>query len=276
MHGRHQLSFDPFAQDPQYIRLNARFVDVILGYLDRPAAIRLLDLGTGTALIARLFRRRWQRLGVTATIVCLDPDCAALAGARAALAADTIHFLVGKAETLPLRGLFDAVAFCNSIHLLEDDAKERAIQEVARVLRPGGLFALNTTFYSGAYPHDTKRVYYTMIRNALATLNTEIPGRRKTAGSVAMRWLSADEYASMVQAAGLRVLHVHERQVMLTQASLEAISSYRDFAQGALRAVSEDVGAASRALVSSVRPSFKQLGIARLPRNWLEVVARKE
>jgi putative transposase len=58
-----------------------------------------------------------------------------------------------------------------------------------------------------------------------------------------------------------------------TAHAVRAISSYRDFAVGALRATDEDADAASRALQASVQPTFRDLQMKYLPRKWLEIIA---
>jgi hypothetical protein len=74
---------------------------------------------------------------------------------------------------------------------------------------------------------------------------------------------------------GFQILEVRERRVLLSQAAVRAISSYKDFAMGALRATEEDADAASRALQACVQPTFRDLQMKYLPRKWLEIIAVK-
>ena len=102
-----------------------------------------------------------------------------------------------------------------------------------------------------------------------------MPHRLKSERAQATRSLPASGYAELIVCAGFRILEVRERRVLLSQAAVRAISSYRDFAMGALRAAEEDADAASRALQASVRPTFRDLQMKYLPRKWLEIIAAK-
>ena len=63
--------------------------------------------------------------------------------------------------------------------------------------------------------------------------------------------------------------------MLLSQAAVRAIGSYKDFAMGVLRATEEDAAAASRALQASVQPTFHDLQINYLPRKWMGIIAVK-
>ncbi len=83
-----------------------------------------------------------------------------------------------------------------------------------------------------------------------------MPLRKKSERAQATRSLSASGYAELIACAGFQILEVRERRVLLSQAAVRAISRYKDFAMGALRATEEDAHAASRALqAASSRPS---------------------
>jgi hypothetical protein len=68
---------------------------------------------------------------------------------------------------------------------------------------------------------------------------------------------------------------MRERRVLLSQAAVRAISSYKEFAKGALHASDEDADEASRALQVTVQQTFRDLKMKYLPRTWLEIVAVK-
>jgi hypothetical protein len=63
--------------------------------------------------------------------------------------------------------------------------------------------------------------------------------------------------------------------VLLSQAAVRAISSYAEFAKGALHASDEDASEASRALQATVQQTFRDLNMKYLPRTWLEILAVK-
>ncbi len=90
-----------------------------------------------------------------------------------------------------------------------------------------------------------------------------------------MEWLNAENYRDIVIAAGFKIVEMRERRVNLSQSSVRAISTYKEFAKGALHATDEDAEAASLALQVTVRQTFRDLKMKFLPRNWLEMIAVK-
>jgi len=96
---------------------------------------RVLDVGCGAGDLVRLMARR----GARATGLEISEE--ALARARAAPPAGGERYCVGRGEALPWgEGAFDAVVFFNSLHHVPVAAQDRAIEEAARVLEPGGVF----------------------------------------------------------------------------------------------------------------------------------------
>ena len=94
----------------------------------------MLDAGCGDGT----FALELARLG--ATVTGADADAAMIAAARTAATAAGLpaRFEVGEIESLPFpdRG-FDAVVAVTVLCLVPDDA--RAVAEMARVLKPGGV-----------------------------------------------------------------------------------------------------------------------------------------
>ena len=64
-------------------------------------------------------------------------------------------------------------------------------------------------------------------------------------------------------------------RVLLSQAAVRSISSYTEFAKGALHATDGDAEEASLILQSTVQQTFRDLKMKYLPRNWLEIIAVK-
>ncbi len=113
--------------------------DMVAALGSRPVA-RLLDLAGGTGDIAlRAARRAGAPVGAV-TVCDINPDMLAVGRERAwnrgILAFD---WVCGDAEALPLPGAaFDAVTIAFGIRNVTH--VERALAEIARVLRPGGRF----------------------------------------------------------------------------------------------------------------------------------------
>jgi ubiquinone/menaquinone biosynthesis C-methylase UbiE len=105
----------------------------LLDQLDPQPGQRILDLACGTGTFARAIAERQPE----ATVVGVDGDPEMLARARAK--APRIQFDEALAQELPYEdGSFDSVATSLFFHHLSRDAKQAALREVARVLKPGG------------------------------------------------------------------------------------------------------------------------------------------
>ena len=268
-------SFEPFASEAAYIHLNERMVDRVLRRIGSVQTIRLLDVAAGTGLLTSIAYERAKEAGVRLLSTLLDLDLPALKQARKDATADGAEYIFGSADHLPLKQKFDAVIFANGLHLLDEDAKVQALQETWRVLRPGGVFAMNTTFYEGAYPEESKPFYSRWMRRAIVEINRRLPQRSKSEKVQAMEWLPAIGYKELIAKAGFKVLEMRERRVLLSQAAVRAICAYKEFAKGALHATDEDANDASQALQAMVQQTFRDLKMKYLPRNWLEIVAVK-
>ena len=268
-------SFDPFAQELAYVRVNERLVDRLLRRLKGYLSVNLLDVAAGTGLLTALAGSRAKAAGMDLKAVLLDVDLPALRQARIELENDDPLFVYASADALPFNESYDVAIFANGLHLLDDEAKKNALAEVQRVLHPGGMIAVNTTFYDGAYPEESKPFYGRWMRRAIAEINRRLPQRDKSEKVQAMEWLPAAGYRELIECAGFKIVEMRERRVHLSQAAVRAISSYKEFAKGALHATDEDAEEASRALQATVQQTFRDLKMKYLPRNWLEIVAVK-
>jgi ubiquinone/menaquinone biosynthesis C-methylase UbiE len=93
------------------------------------AGKRLLDVGCGAGVLARLLSDRGARVGG------VDPNVEAVALAREAVPAGSFH--PAGAEALPFAGdSFDGAIFLNSLHHVPEPTMHRALEEAARVVEP--------------------------------------------------------------------------------------------------------------------------------------------
>jgi SAM-dependent methyltransferase len=102
-----------------------------VGWLAGSRAARVLELGCGTGkLTAGL-------VSLGHDVVATDPSVRMLAHLRPSR---SVHLAAGRAEDIPLRAAtVDVVTAGQAFHWFDAD---RALPEVARVLRPGGVLAL--------------------------------------------------------------------------------------------------------------------------------------
>jgi ubiquinone/menaquinone biosynthesis C-methylase UbiE len=126
-------------------------VDLVASHLDGRAPAQVLDIGCGTGRLLRRAALRWPKAG----FVGVDPAEGMVENARRLTPFATC--LVGKGEQLPFPDSSADVAFSTvSFHHWGDQAA--GVREVARVLRPGGLFCLADIalpgFAAGLIPHS--------------------------------------------------------------------------------------------------------------------------
>jgi demethylmenaquinone methyltransferase/2-methoxy-6-polyprenyl-1,4-benzoquinol methylase len=120
-------------QDPRWRR-------AMIAAIDADRGDRVLDVATGTGLVARGLVQRYG-----CSVVGLDQSRDMLAGARRALAAAPglavrIDLVRGEAERLPFSdGEFDHLTFTYLLRYVDDPAATLA--ELARVVKPGGRIA---------------------------------------------------------------------------------------------------------------------------------------
>jgi demethylmenaquinone methyltransferase / 2-methoxy-6-polyprenyl-1,4-benzoquinol methylase len=122
-----------FGQDPRWRRAMVETVQA------RPGE-RVLDVATGTGLVAELLVRRYG-----CSVVGLDQSRAMLVAARARMARDPelgkrVSLVIGEAERLPfVDAEFDHLTFTYLLRYVDDPAA--TLRELARVVRPGGRVA---------------------------------------------------------------------------------------------------------------------------------------
>lgn len=125
--------------------------DATLALLDQLGigpGTRVLDIGSGIGGPARLIASRY---GAQVTGVDLTPDFVDTARRLSAAVGSPTEFTVGSALDLPFdSAAFDLVTLLHVGMNLPD--KPRLFAEAARVLRPGGTFAVYDVMLFGAHP----------------------------------------------------------------------------------------------------------------------------
>jgi SAM-dependent methyltransferase len=108
---------------------------------------RVLDVGCGPGN----FTRRFALAAPDGVVVGLDASRTMLARAVSETRAENVTYVLGDACALPFRdAVFDAVCCFAALYLIEDPM--RALDEIARVLAPGGSVAILASCTWGPVP----------------------------------------------------------------------------------------------------------------------------
>jgi SAM-dependent methyltransferase len=176
------LSFGIAAE--AYERGRPAWPSELLDGLPVAAEATVVDLGAGTGKLTRLLVKRFAR------VIAVKPDAAM----RCLI--DTGEAIAGSAESLPLPDAsVDAIFAAEAFHWFD---WERALPEIARVLRPGGVLALLWNRYDprdfvlseGVMPPSTTRKHGRFVSGEWRSAFTGAPFgtlRREGAGSGARR-----------------------------------------------------------------------------------------
>ncbi|CAG7835092.1 unnamed protein product [Allacma fusca] len=118
----------------------------------------ILDVGCGTGNVTKLLSQKLPHDKILA--IDIDPDM--IAYSRKSVSTPDIEFLE-QDISLPweqfhpklqsLEGQFSLVWSNRVLHWVADDHRSRAAQNIVRLLKPGGLLYVNTTFIFDLYEH---------------------------------------------------------------------------------------------------------------------------
>jgi ubiquinone/menaquinone biosynthesis C-methylase UbiE len=273
-------SFDPFAREPEYVEVNREFADA----LDLAPGSTVLNLACGTLILAALLMPRY---GDRLRMIGIDLSRRSMLLGRDFLRDSGLGrhagmpLIEGSADTLPLRaGSVDAALMGNAIHMLPDI--DRLLADVRRVLRPGGQFAFNTSFWAGTFVPGTERFYDEWLKATVRHIQRRDseeraagrPGiRRVKGGRVAgsRRWWSPEEYAAILDRNGFDVRASHRRIVQMSQSAFETIGSWEGFAAVLVSGYPTEVSC--EALRATVAEALQEVGMTSVPRSWLEMTA---
>ncbi len=265
------FSFKAFSEQPFYRQVNKSLVDNI--GLKRGWTV--VDVACGSGAVTELIIEK-IRGARDAMVIGLDMSASALkdAGDKVAGARDAVvEFVQARAEEMSaaVRRAADAVIFCNGIHYIE--AKHQLLGEVYRTLRPGGLFAFNTSFFDGALPPDTMRFYRRWMMKTVRKLRDQYDLRPKRDKVEARKHLTPDQYRELLEAEGFEVRSQELVVAPMPEQGWIAISRFSDFVAGALPGI--PIATGSEVLVESVHETFQELKLQTTPRNWLSIVAAR-
>jgi len=198
-----------------------RAYDAPAGYALRSrmaGALQLLGAGPGDALdagmgagrlLAELAQRGWAVSGI-------DASREMVAAARSRLPEAASRLVQGKIESLPFADAsFDAVV---ATGVLEYSELERALRELARVLRPSGLAVLSYPNPGNLYGMWKLRVWYQFVRVGRRIARRS--ARTFPQGSPAVR---PDRFPVLLEAAGLQPEQVEYTSFLVVPSPLDEL-----------------------------------------------------
>jgi ubiquinone/menaquinone biosynthesis C-methylase UbiE len=271
-------TFDPFSRHQFYSDVNRSLVEHAIDLLDaahpKGTPLRVVELASGTGAVTEQILDALERHCRPAEVVGVEPSCDAIDVAERRLRGRPVRFVQGDAADLRRAvSAADAAFFCNAIHLVPD--KDAAVATIAGVLRPGGFFATNSSFYTGAYAEGSERFYHLWTRRAIGWLRQHHPDVRLAhhGKTTAMQWLAPAEYVALLERQGLEVAFEQVETAQLPLRAWQDIGRYSLFIEGALPGVPVPIGA--DALEVAAAQAFDELQLHGVPRNWLQLVARR-
>jgi ubiquinone/menaquinone biosynthesis C-methylase UbiE len=262
-----RFSFTRFAAHPFFSEVNEWLVE----HAGITPGSDVVDLGCGPGAVTELILKR-MGIPPQGCIFAIDPSPSALVQAAQRVQSAVVRFIQGTAERLgQLVPPVNAVIFCNAIHLVQD--KAQVLAGISKVLRSGGVLALNTTFFNGAYAEDTHRFYRLWTLRAVRWLRERGYSAARGVKATAMDWRTPEEYRWLLQATGFDETHMELHEKHLPRQAWEDISDFSLFIRGALPGIPLALGA--EALKIGVRQAMEELGLQTVPRIWLQAIARR-
>lgn len=127
---------------------------------------RVLDIGCGSGQFIGILM---QSLGSFDSITGIDVDDNVLQEARSKFSAETFNFIRASSQSLPFEDAsFDFVSISKALHHVEDD--RHSLDEMKRVLKPGGYFLISEMIRDGLSETQQSHLLYHHLRSEIDQL----------------------------------------------------------------------------------------------------------
>ena len=269
-----EFGFSKFSDNDFYSNVNKELIDS----LDINSDLKIVDLGCGSGGISKIITNRLKDIkSVNSSIIAVDSSEISLSEAKANLrsVSDTmITFVQSRYEEFSskIKDKVDLVVLCNAIHYLDD--KELVIKDVMKILKPGGRFVFNSSFFDGAHPEHTLGFYRKWMFKAMRILTKDYKTRPVKAEKIESRvQLNPNQYKDILQNCGMEIIDTKIREVDVPLDGWLDISGFKDFIEGVMPGVNLDI--ASQSLQKAVKDTFEEMKLTFVQRNWMEIVAAK-
>ena len=268
---KEDFSFSAFAELDFYYDVNASLLD--LTNLNRYE--RIVDLGCGTGGVTHQILDRVIS-AKDHVVYAVDHSRGALKLAMSYLGKrkeNSVRFVHSEAQNfnIAIAEEIDAVVYCNSIHYLAD--KFAALRNICEKLRPGGLLAMNTSFFTTDVTPEATEFYKRWMLRSRRTLKTDYGLSTQKEKVQSRMHLSREEYEEVIRSAGFKIEVTKVVRHYLSERAWHQISSFRDWIEGSMPGVPLDEGRV--VLQKALHTVFSEMGIDSVPRNWLSITAVK-
>ena len=192
-------------------------------HLPRAPAVTV-DLGCGTGRFTCVLARRFG-----GTVVGIDPSAPMLAAAREATTLPRVHFVLGRAEAVPLADASTDLVFMSmSYHHVAD--KFAALRSIRAVLRRGGALSIRTCSREAL---DTY-VYQRFFPEARAFDEERMPSRDELSAEVTRAGFKAAAFDVVHQRVADTLVEYRDKTALRAHSDLQAITD-EQFAAGFTR-----------------------------------------
>ena len=239
---KEKYDYEPFADTEEYKQVNEDIIRSWVDIMRRKSSNgidAILDIATGAGTMVQIVFDNLPDKWKNAAVLCLDQSGEALKLARSKLnsTVERLKLVHSSVEDMdvPDRSI-DIAVWGNGIHYLSEHEQLESIKRIKKALKPGGLFFFNTAFYEEARPSDTLPFYRTQVKNAVQYLRDRGISRQKDdSRTQASKFLPRSYYEDVVKEAGFKLIEAKEFAVEMKREAWEYISSFQQYAAGALR-----------------------------------------
>lgn len=170
-----ELNYDKYATDkydrdivnsiPYHKELHEHIISFVNGNFDQKKEYKILDLGTGTGITAKLI----YDLLPKAKIDVVDFSEQMMAGAKKKLGDKNVRYLLGDYSTLEFDKQYDIVVSVIGLHHQNTEGKQKMFAKIYSILKKGGTFIFgDLVTYSDKYKaaHNHALHYHHLVEHA--------------------------------------------------------------------------------------------------------------